>query len=175
MATFNRTISRRVYKKRLREGVKYVKIVADLLRIGGFTVETPEQKIRQIRVKYTSDQGDIHIMAEGKIRFTLEVKSRDLEFTGIEDYPYKSVFIDNVNQWNYKKHKVAAVIIISQITGKMFVIPLSSRKHWREEEITDREKHDRVQKYMVHKMHCITFEQLVEKLKVKMGITNNGK
>lgn len=168
MVTFNRTISREVYKKRLREGVKYVKLVANLLRAGGFTVETPEQKIRPIRVKYTSDSGDIHIMAEGKIRFTLEVKSRDLEFTGIEDYPYSSVFIDNVNQWNHKKHKVAAVIIISQQTEKMFVVPLSSREHWREEEITDREKRDRVMKYMVHKIHCITFEELIEKLKDKL-------
>lgn len=174
MVTFNKEISRKIYHKRFFSGKPYVKIVANKLKEEGFTIKTPRQNIRKLKYGHP-DHGDIHVMAEGKTRFTLEVKSRDLEFTGIEDYPYKSVFIDNVNQWNYKKHKVAAVIIISQITGKMFVIPLSSRKHWREEEITDREKHDRVQKYMVHKMHCITFEQLVEKLKVKMGITNNGK
>lgn len=168
MVTWDKTISRKIYEKRFFEGQRFVKIVADLLKTHGFEVRTPLQRVKALR-KANKDSGDIHIMDGENIRFNLEVKSRGLTFTCIEDYPYARVFIDNINQWNAKKHRVAAVIIISQPTEKMIVVPISSRKNWKEEEVTDPEKAVRVWKYSVNKMYCISFEELIQKLRDKLN------
>ena len=79
------------------------------------------------------------------------------------------MFIDNVNQFNAKKFRIAAIVIISQITEAMFVVPMSSKKYWFTEEITDEEKKVRVKKYLVDKEHCINFENMVQKFKNKIN------
>ena len=168
MVTWDKTNSRKVYEERFWSGLPYVKIVADLLRRANFEIKTPDQRPRKIRHKY-SDHGDIHILSKGETKFIVEVKSRKIAFSSIGDYPFREVFIDNVNQFNAKKFRIAAIVIISQITEAMFVVPMSSKKYWFTEEITDEEKKVRVKKYLVDKEHCINFENMVQKFKNKIN------
>lgn len=167
MATWDKTISRKVYEERFFSGQKFVRIVANLLKAEGFTVRTPLQRVKSLR-KANKDSGDIHIMVGETTRFIVEVKSRRIVFSSIGDYPFKEVFIDNCSQWNNKKFRVAAIVIISQITEAMFVVPMSSKKYWFTSEITDEEKQVRVWKYLVDKQFCISFESMAQKLKDKL-------
>lgn len=167
MTTLNKDTSDRVYKERFFSGIRFVKLIADELKKEGFEIKTPDQRPRKIRKNY-SDKGDIQIFKGNELRFTLEVKSRKLNFTSKYDYPHSNVIIENVGQFNSKKHKVAAYIIISQFTEGKFAIPMSSKKYWIINKVYDPEKQVIIDKYLVHKIHCITFEELIEKLKDKL-------
>lgn len=167
MTTLNKDTSDRIYRERFFSGVKYVKLIADELKKEGFEIKTPDQRPRKIRKNY-SDHGDIQILKDGEKKFILEVKSRKLNFTSKYDYPHSNVIVENVGQFNSKKHKVAAYVIISQFTEGKFVIPMSSKKHWIIDKVYDSEKQVIIDKYFVHKIHCIEFQELIEKLKDKL-------
>ena len=167
MTTLNKDTSDRVYRERFFSGIRFVKLIADELKREGFEVKTPDQRPKKIRKNY-SDKGDIKILKDGEVRFTLEVKSRKLNFTSKYDYPHSNVIVENVGQFNAKKHKVAAYVIISQFTEEKFAIPMSSKKHWIIDKVYDSEKQVIIEKYLVHKIHTIEFQELIEKLKEKL-------
>lgn len=61
----------------------------------------------------------------------IEVKSRRLAFGNKQnDYPKESAFVDTASGWTKKSPKPLAVVLISQITGKMLVIPTSTSDKW---------------------------------------------
>lgn len=167
MTTLNRDTSDRVYRERFFSGVKYVKLIADELKKEGFEVKTPDQRPRKIRKNY-SDHGDIQILKDGEKKFVLEVKSRKLNFTSKYDYPHSNVIVENVGQFNSKKHTVAAYVIISQFTEEKFVIPMSSKKHWIIDKVYDSEKQVIIDKYLVHKVHTLSWGELLNKLKERL-------
>lgn len=61
----------------------------------------------------------------------IEVKSRRLSFgQSPNSYPKDSAFVDTVNGWQKKNPKPLAVIIVSQITKHMLVVPTSTSDKW---------------------------------------------
>lgn len=72
-------------------------------------------------------------------RRTLDVKSRNIAFTSPADYPYETALVDTVSGWQAKPRKPAAIVLVSQITSAMLVIPTSTEPGW-----TTRRRHDRV-------------------------------
>ena len=79
------------FKQRLRDGYEYQRAVAhDLLDLG-WTVRLPPLQVRPTfadRADY-SDDGDIWVQRPGSDAWeAVEVKSRNLDFTGVGDYPY---------------------------------------------------------------------------------------
>jgi hypothetical protein len=61
---------------------------------------------------------------------TLEVKSRGFTFTSVEDYPYQTAFVDTVEGWVAKQVKAVAVAVVSQRTGGVVIVPVSTEAEW---------------------------------------------
>lgn len=69
------------------------------------------------------------IVARGHI---LEVKSRNLAFSGVADYPYDTAFVCATRRWDAREAKPCAVVLISERTeGGRVVVPVkSTRNQW---------------------------------------------
>ena len=135
-----------IFISELKKGYSFQKYVNDYFIEQGFETQFDELKIRKNRneINDFSDDGDLFILTKkGKLR--TEIKSRNLTFEGIADFPYSTILVDRANTWIRKvcdNKKPDVIIIISQITKKMFVIPISSQENWFFEN-----KHDGVRDY----------------------------
>lgn len=117
----------------LRTGSEYELKVAALLMREGFFCSMPQLPEESDTADYTTHQKDVVVLVGGR-QAVLEVKSRSFAFTGPDDYPYSTVFIDTVSGFDNKKVTPAVVIIISQQTGSILVVPVkSTRQHWEKE------------------------------------------
>jgi hypothetical protein len=56
----------------------------------------------------------------------------------MESYPYDSAFVDTLDGWNKKKEKPLAVVLVSQKTSSMLVVPVSTSANWGSESKYDR-------------------------------------
>ena len=107
------------------------------------------------------DTGDLFINI-GTKQLVFEIKSSQIEFNCIEDYPYDDVMFEMVENWQKKEHKdsITAYITISQKTGFAFVVPCSLKDKW-----YIQTKRDSKRNYK--KRYLATFDDLVEFLKQK--------
>lgn len=121
------------FGKALRTGNEYELKVAHRLMKEGFYCSMPQLIEGSATAEYTTHQKDVIVLAGGRPA-VLEVKSRNLRFTGPEDYPFKTVFIDTVSGFDSKAVTPDVVVIISQQTEAIMIIPVkSTRQHWTEE------------------------------------------
>jgi hypothetical protein len=107
------------------------------------------------------NEGDVEI--EGN--HLLEVKGRDLEFTSRDDYPYPTVIVCAQRRWINRGRKPCAIIIVSEITDEVLVIPGNSSAEW-----TESKKHDRIRDIdfmaLEAPLSCVTtWERLVAHIK----------
>ena len=146
----------------LSTGHRFTELVATRLRERGVAAEvTPMERRRTIddRGEFSSE---IDLFA-GTDRKPIEVKSRQLTFgTDPRSYPYRTAFVDTVSGWDAKTRKPVAVVLVSQLTQEMLVVPPSRRAHW-----TVERKHDRVRNitdswYCAPRGYLRTFDQFVE-------------
>lgn len=103
-------------------------VAAQIMEAGKYAYATPTQVAQtpeQI-AEFTAKEKDI-MLDRGR---TLEVKSRSLTFTGVEDYPYPTVFVDTAEGWHAKEGKAVAVAVVSQVTGAVVVVPVSTEPMW---------------------------------------------
>ena len=79
----------------------------------------------------------------------IEVKSRNLKFeSNPESYPYETAFVDTLDGWNKKAEKPLAVVLVSQRTSELLVIPTTSEPYWGQETIRQHSWHLR---HMAHR------------------------
>ncbi|WP_456598797.1 hypothetical protein [Blastococcus sp. SYSU DS0616] len=140
-----------LFFEQLDAGHQYALFVGLTLITRGFTVQVPPSRRRE-RVE------DRHAWAQeidlyvGRTcmdpdhhhhygRIPLEVKSRKLEFTSVEDYPRPPAFVDTKSGWDKKDPKPNAVILVSQVTKAMLVIRSSTSDRWGTVQTTDRVRH----------------------------------
>lgn len=61
----------------------------------------------------------------------IEVKSRRLSFgETTSSYPFSTALVDTRNGWVRKNPKPLAVVLVSQQTGSMLVVPVSTSNQW---------------------------------------------
>lgn len=61
----------------------------------------------------------------------IEVKSRRLRFSDSpSSFPMDSAFVDTVSGWGFKDPRPLAVCIVSQFTGSILVVPVSTQSQW---------------------------------------------
>lgn len=77
------------------------------------------------------DGGDIEIIKR------IEVKRRAIPFTTAEDYPYPSVFIDEVYKVDEALRDVEYWVILNHDMSHMAMVRPSTRRHWLIEEHFD--------------------------------------
>lgn len=147
---------RKSFEQRLREGLPYQEVVRDMLLEQGIPCIT-DMRVLANRV----DECDLD--CEGRL---VEVKSLSAIFTGVEDWPFREVFIDTVSTWERKRRERLAIVNISRATAGVAVLFIPpTRPHWY---VTRR--HDRVRQidddfYAVAREHLRPFSDLVATLK----------
>jgi|OpeIllAssembly_1097287.scaffolds.fasta_scaffold00492_8 hypothetical protein len=156
-----------LFRKELAEGQKYERIVAGWLAEEGISVKVPPQKCRpHVRERHHYGGGkqcDIILVDLDEV---LEVKSRNEEFTCVEDFPYPTIFVDTVWAWERKPKKPLAVVVVSQLTERgRFVIPRFTSERW-----VKVAKHDTVRDtdriwWSAPRDCCVTWERLIARLK----------
>jgi hypothetical protein len=117
------------FLQQLAIGDKWAEHVAtQITEAGKYAHATPLQvagSAEQIAA-FTALEKDI-MLDKGR---TLEVKSRSFAFTGVDDYPYETAFVDTVEGWAAKVSHPVAVAVVSQSTGCVVVVPVSTESMW---------------------------------------------
>jgi hypothetical protein len=154
--------------QQLRTGHRYAERVAERLRARGLSAEVTPMEIRaDIHARHLfADETDLRV---GNARRRVDVKSRSLVFTGPHDYPCSTAFVDTVSSWEQKTHKPCAVVLISQPTNGLAVVPRSSRARWTREKRRDRYREILDWFYMVPTRDLATFDAFVAWLKAHDG------
>jgi len=69
----------------------------------------------------------------------VEVKGRELTFTGPDDFPFPTAFVGRCSRWEQRSELPVAVVLLSRVTHAKVVVPVrSTRKHWTREHCWDR-------------------------------------
>jgi len=151
------------YKTATVIGHRYNTYVAGLLQAFGVPkVKVPEYAwadTREGQLDKTKNEKDILVDD-----LVLEVKSRNIKFHDQDDFRYNTIMVDTVYGWQSKTIKPFAYIIVSQITGGMFVIPGSTQEDWTTEHYYDPARDITDQFYLTDKRHCRPFIELVDVL-----------
>lgn len=76
--------------------------------------------------------------------FSVEIKERSISFTGPEDYPYETVFVDDLRGLSKEPYKNLVYVYLSRPTGKWcWLCMLDRTNDWKEEVTHDRARgHD---------------------------------
>jgi hypothetical protein len=120
-----------LFRELLAVGHRWAGVVAAYLRNAGLDVEiTPMEWRKTIEHRGEfADEYDLSVIG-ARVPIHVDVKSRALGFTTPEDYPYPTAFVDTVSGWDAKAHKPSAIVLVSQLTGAMLVIPRTSADKW---------------------------------------------
>lgn len=163
----------KVWAERFGPGVEMEIFVGACFLSEGLQVYVPKKKSRDTysNKKAYGDSFDIQVINPFlSTSYFLEVKSRDLKFTGIDDYPFDDVFIENKNKWDNKpdetKKMILCHIIVSQQTGAMFTIGNSTRDNWKVDHAYDYSVGGghrlKIDKYVCSKLHAKPIEKLYQ-------------
>lgn len=113
----------------------------------------------QDRKQYTNEKDIILHTPPGCI----EIKSRRLNYTNNpQTYPYPTAFVDTQIGWDLKNPKPLAVILISQKTDAMLVIPTSTHQNWKTTTTFDRIRKITETWYIVDKELLRPIDEFVE-------------
>jgi hypothetical protein len=70
---------------------------------------------------------------------SIEIKERSLSFTSPEDYPYDTVFVDDMRGLGRERLQHLAYVYLSKPTGHwVWLTPLDRDESWKEEDVYDR-------------------------------------
>jgi hypothetical protein len=155
--------SDKIFIDELEKGFSYQKIVNEFFISKGFKTKLDPLKIREERsvINKFTDTGDLKIILP-KRTIIVEVKSRDVLFTDVHDFPYDTIFVDRVNTWKRKnKNKPHAIIIISQITKNMFVIPVSGEADWINKTVYDNKRDYTREYYLVNRENLKPMDEFI--------------
>jgi hypothetical protein len=156
-----RTEERTAYfLQQLRIGDQWAEFVAGQIReVGKYAYATPtkiaesEDDIKD----FTENEKDILLSRDR----TLEVKSRSFHFTSVSDYPYETAFVDTVEGWLAKRGHPVAVAVVSQVTGCVVVVPVSSQGLWSRRRVFDSKRGFEVDVFECPKPALRSFEEFL--------------
>lgn len=154
-----------LFKKFLEEGHFFAGLVADQLRAKGISCIQPRLPFRKDISEnrfYAENDQDLLVTTKRRV---VEVKSRNLEFTKPEDYPFSTAFTVAVDRWKMKKVKPVAVVLISQITCAAVVVPTSSKSSWTTSRHRDRVRNAESFQYAAPKEKIKPFDEFCDWLK----------
>lgn len=95
--------------------------------------------------------------------FSVEIKERSLSFTGPDDYPYDTVFVDDCRGLARESYGHFAYVYLSKKTGKwVWLCSLDRDETWTETTTFDRGRGHEVPVLVAPKAHLRPAEQLIE-------------
>lgn len=153
------------YKTAMTNGHKYGQLIADRLTGHGISCTVPElylvKSLDEIPLM-TETEKDIILDSTGDC---LEVKSRNIEFTSIDDFPWDNIIVDTVSGYKAKAQKPIAYVMVSQPTGCAFTVMTNSEPHWTTKRLNDHQRGHSDNFYVVTKEHFVSFDYLVNYIK----------
>ena len=150
-----------LFFEQLGIGHAHAEYVARRLREYGLEVDVTPMEIRtdiDDRHRF-KDEHDLTVGTRNRCR--IDVKSRDLRFTGVHDYRYATAFVDTVSGWDAKVTPPKAIVLISQVTRAMLVVSVKDRDCWVAKERFDRKRRIDDAYHMVATSRLRPFEALV--------------
>ena len=119
-----------LFFKELETGHSWAEYVAEKLNeldVACYASKMEKRKNLADRKRFTNEKDVILTRMSGCI----EVKSRRLSFNDSpSSYPMESAFVDTVAGWSKKNPRPLAVCVVSQLTGSILVIPVSTQEKW---------------------------------------------
>lgn len=125
------------FRDELERGQAIEDLVAGDLEAEGFEVERGlvEWLSERDAVLAGSLTNEPDLLVAGK---RIEVKGRDLRFTGRDDYPFPTAFVGRRSRWDRRADDVLAVVLVSTVTRARVVAYVADRERWVVEECFDR-------------------------------------
>ena len=125
----------RSFQSALRSGQRAERHWVESVRGAGRSVAHGKKLIVRVHNKNTD-----HVETPDALGlFSLEIKERSLKFTSPEDYPYDTVFVDDMRGLGREQMHHLAYIYISKPTGGwVWLTPLDRDKSWKEQTVFDR-------------------------------------
>jgi len=74
----------------------------------------------------------------------------------------QTAFVDTVSSWGKKENMPLAIVLVSQLTGKMLVIPKSSQDRWKTVDSFDRIRKIKDKWYTIDKSLLKKYEDLAD-------------
>lgn len=94
---------------------------------------------KKITVKRHNKNTDHVESPDAVALLSIEIKERSLSFTCPEDYPYDTVFVDDMRGLGREKLNHFAYIYVSKPTGEwVWLTPLDRDESWKEQTVYDR-------------------------------------
>ncbi len=155
-----------LFSSELREGHRWAEMIGRRLEECGYPVRVTPLKLRDsiAEIPEYEDEFDIVVGEDGGPQFVVESKSRRLGFS--EDpssYPYPTAFVDTCSGWDAKVTKPRAIVLVSQLTGAMLVIPVrQSRPRWTVTRTYDRVRGIRDNWYLVPAADLMPMQTLLD-------------
>lgn len=144
---------------RFQTGHKYAQKVTERFWHYGIPAETTPPAVAGSQAEAANFHDEFDVTAAGR---RIEVKSRDLAFTGPRDFPYPTAFVYRVNGWRNKTHRPTAIVLASQKReGGFAVIRVSDEPLWTIRKVRDREMNVLYEAFEIESKRLVQFEELV--------------
>jgi len=151
-----------LFIKELKKGKYWESVIVDRFNDEGLPANGTELTLDKSLM--WSDQPDVVVESErgesGEL--WLEVKSRDIQFSSIEEFPHSTIMLETVSSYDAKHRKPDAVVVISQHTGYAFVIRTSTYGKWRIKLAEDHVRGIEDRFYVIDKKLAEEFDDYVE-------------
>lgn len=158
-----------LFAAELARGHQFAELVASRLRSADLTARATPMELRddvRNRERFTISDVDVVVERNG-VPVVLEIKSRRIRFSGPDDWPaaHDPAMIDTVSGWLAKAHRPVAVVLISQVTRAIAVVPVSTAAYWRVVRTHDRRRNIPTVSYACPRAQLRSFSELVAWLK----------
>ena len=150
-----------LFIKELKEGHEWQSYPALFFKLHGLKVEMPKLTIRENISEADKWKDSFDFIIED---LPFEHKSRNIEFTCPQDYPYDTVFIDTVKGWDQKAIK-PSYIFTSKTTGCMLWLPAMYSEKFTKVTKFDRVRNINEEFYVIDPKYLQHISTLLKKLK----------
>lgn len=149
-------MSREDFLARLRKGYELQMNVATRLLIDGFIVRIHKYQ------EHRGDDYDILVKPSEYANWReIEVKGNGKSFTGVDDFPYESVFVETVKRWEKREKPPEYYVITSYKTLESLCIHHSTSKYWSSIRTKDTQKNLWDDFLTCPKEYCMSWDEMV--------------
>jgi len=154
-------VAHRSFKSALTNGHRAERAWVDNLRSAGRSAAHG----RKLVIKGHNKNKDHCETPDAVALMSVEIKERSISFTCPEDYPYDTVFVDDLNGLAKERLKHFAYVFVSQPTGQwVWISALDRDDTWTEKDVFDRVRGYSVPTLVAPKSHLRSADELIQLL-----------
>lgn len=158
-----------LFLNELKEGIKWQRLPEMLFNLHGLKTIMGDNNSFRDSIKNSSEYKDsFDVLVED--RFNIESKSRNYKFTSPADFPFDTIFIENVSGYEQRVKPVFAYVNVSKITGGMIFIGGKKTSNWKIVKAFDKTRKIYDEWYCVSKEKFRTMDFLINKIKKDCGL-----